>query len=106
MFLLLNISISRFTENPDWAAAVDLLPMICRAAGLPTSTFQDQILSVHDQIPVRTLNGLCQSWDGEIEKVEGSAYETIMRTYCELEYNALARGSDYRRELYLCPVTD
>lgn len=90
----------------DWAAAVDLLPMICRAAGLPTSVFQDQILAVHDRIPVRTLNGLYRSWDGEIGKIEGSPYEDLMRTYYALEYNALARGSDYRRELYVCPVTD
>lgn len=92
-------------EGTDYATTVDLLPMIFRAAGLPTSVFQDQILSVHDQIPVRTLNGFYRNWDGEIGKVEGSAYEALMRTYYELEYNALARGSDYRRELYICPLT-
>ncbi len=92
-------------EGTDYATTVDLLPMIFRAAGLPTSVFQDQILSVHDQIPVRTLNGFFRNWDGEIGKVEGSAYEALMRTYYELEYSALARGSDYRRELYICPLT-
>ena len=92
-------------RNPtDWATTVDLLPMICRAVGIPTSAFEDQILAVHDRIPVRTLNGLYRDWEGETGKVEGSAWEDLMRTYYELEYNALARGSDYRRELYICPA--
>lgn len=88
----------------DWATTVDLLPMIYRAAGIPTSAFQDQILSIHDQIPVRTLNGLYMDQTGKMGTVEGSRWEELMRTYYELEYNALARGSDYRRELYVCPV--
>ena len=93
-------------SSTDWATTVDLLPMIFEAAGIPTSAFQDQILAVHEQLPVRTLNGLYRSADGVVGTVEGSEYEALLRTYYELEYNALARGSDYRRELYLCPVTD
>ncbi len=34
-------------EGTDYATTVDLLPMIFRAAGLPTSAFQDQILAIH-----------------------------------------------------------
>ena len=91
-------------EQTDYASAVDLMAMMYRAAGLPTSAYQNQILALHAQVPVRTSNGLYLDAAGEIGSIQGSPYEQAVRTYYELEYNALHRGSDFRRELFVCPA--
>ena len=91
-------------EQTDYASAVDLLAMVLRAAGLPTSAYQDYLLSLHEQVPVRTANGLYLDREGRIGKLADSPYAQAAQRYYELEYNALNRGADYRKELFICPV--
>ena len=91
----------------DWATAVDLMPMIYRAAGIPTSAYQDYILSVHAQVPARTTSGCYMDKDGVFGKIDGSPYEEdLLQTYYYLEYNAMNHGSDYRKKLFVCPAGD
>lgn len=94
----------KLPEQTEYASAVDLMAMVYRAAGLPTSAYQDEILKLHDQIPVRTANGLYRDAAGQSGTLAGSPYETVVQRYYELEYNALHRGDDYRRELFVCPT--
>ena len=94
----------KLPEQTDYASAVDLMAMVCRAAGLPTSAYQDEILKLHDQIPVRSSNGLYRDAAGQTGKLSGSVYEAAVQRYYELEYNTLRRGSDYRPELFTCPT--
>lgn len=93
-------------EQTDYAAAVDLLAMAYRAAGLPSSAYQDAILELHEQLPIRTSNGLYLDREGWIGKLADSPYAQTVRRYYELEYNALSRGGDYRKELFVCPVEE
>ncbi len=91
-------------EQSGYASTVDLMAMVYRAAGLPTSAYQNVILALHDRVPVRTTNGLYLDAAGEMGKLAGSPYEAEILRYYELEYNTLHRGSDYRRELFTCPA--
>ena len=91
-------------EQTDYASAVDLMAMVYRAASLPTSAYQDEILKLHDLVPIRTPNGFYRDAAGEMGSVQGSPYEQAVQTYYELEYNALYRGSDFRRDLFVCPA--
>jgi phosphoglycerol transferase MdoB-like AlkP superfamily enzyme len=91
-------------EQTDYAAAVDLLALVYRAAGLPTSAYQDYLLALHEELPIRTANGLYLDREGEIGSIADSSCAPEVQRYYELEYNALNRGSDYRRELFVCPV--
>lgn len=91
-------------EQTDYASSVDLLAMVYQAAGLPTSAYQQEILKLHDQVPLRTANGLYRDADGNMGKLAGSPYEAELLLYYEMEYNSLHRGSDYRRELFVCPT--
>lgn len=90
-------------EQTDYATAVDLLPMVYRAAGIPTSAYHNYILSLHDKVPVRTTSGCYMDADGKIGLLEGSPYYDLMQTYYYLEYNNVNHGSDYRRELFVLP---
>ncbi|MBO4418454.1 MAG: LTA synthase family protein, partial [Oscillospiraceae bacterium] len=79
-------------EETDYASAVDLMAMVYRAAGLPTSAYQDQILALHDLVPVRSPDGLYMTAAGEVGKIQDSPYQQAVELYYELEYNALHRG--------------
>ena len=46
------------------------------------------------------------TWEGEIGRVPGSACEEEMRTCYALEYDALTRGSNYKKERCVCPVIE
>lgn len=91
------------SDAGGFATSVDLLPMIYRAAGIPCSAFQEHILSVRQEIPIRTLYGLYRDWEGNTGEIEESPWAEAMTLYYELEYNALKHGADYRRELFICP---
>ena len=90
-------------EQTDYVSAVDLMAMVYRACGLPTSVYQDEILRLHGLLPVRSADGLYLDAAGEIGSIQGSRYEQSVQTYYALEYTALKRGSDYRPELFICP---
>ena len=92
-------------EETDYASAVDLMAMVYRAAGLPTSAYQDRILALHNLVPVRSPDGLYMTAAGEVGKIQDSPYQQAVQLYYELEYNALHRGSDFLRELFVCPGT-
>ena len=92
-----------FPEEMRCATSVDLLPLLYEAAGIPVSSFQKAILSIHREIPIRTLSGSYRDWEGNTGEIAGSPWEAAVELSYELEYNALRRGSDYRRELFVCP---
>ena len=87
----------------DYASAVDLLPMVFQALKLPTSAFQNALLALHEALPYRTLNSLYLDGQGGAGRLEESAWAQAVDLYYELEYNALNHGSDYRRDLFVCP---
>lgn len=90
-----------FPEYTDFVTLTDLMPLVFRTAGIPTSFYQDYLLTLHDQIPARTLNGYYMDRDGNYGKVDESCpyYQQIMLAYY-LEYNALKGGSHYRSDLF------
>ncbi len=91
-------------QPTDYTTSVDLMPMLYRAAGLPTSAYQDYLLELHARLPFRT-KGAYRDRTGEPGTWEpGSAESALLQTYYELEYNALSRGPDYRRSLFTCPM--
>lgn len=91
-------------EETEYATAVDLMPMLYRAAGLPTTAYQDYILELHAQVPIRTTVDVYQDADGVVGRIQGSRYQQTVQLYYDLEYNALSRGGSYRRELFICPA--
>ena len=44
------------------------------------------------------------TWEGEIGQVPGSACEKATGSDYALEYDALTRGSNYKKERCVCPV--
>ena len=88
-------------EDPEYVSVPDLLPLALRAAGFPLTFYQDYLLSLHKDVPIRTLNGYYLDRNGVCGIVDETCpwYERIMLAYY-LEYNALKGGSDYREDLF------
>lgn len=86
---------------PDFVTLTDLMPFLFRTAGIPTSFYYDYLLTLHDQVPIRTLNGYYMDRNGAYGKIDDTCpyYDQIMLSYY-LEYNALKGGSHYRADLF------
>ena len=85
----------------DEASMVDLMPLILRGSGLPLTTYYESILSLHDLAPLRLYNGMYIDRSGAVgEYAPDSPCYEAMSNYYYMEYNALRRGNDYRKELF------
>ena len=92
----------KLTEDVDYVTATDLMPVLLDAANLPMTTYQKSILSLHEELPVRTSNGYYLDHNGRFGRYapDDPYYDLITDYYC-MEYNALDRGDDYKKELFI-----
>ena len=91
-------------EDTIFASMTDLVPMMLEVAGLPLTPFYQQVLNVHESIPVRTPYGICMDSDGTIQHFNESVFlNEDMRQYFFMEYNELHLGEDYIPELFQVP---
>lgn len=80
-----------------YASMTDLIPMLLKAAGMPTSSFYETILELNRQIPVRTYSGHYRDAQGNTGVIaENSQYQAAVRNYQFLMYDHLRNGSDQK----------
>ena len=85
----------------DCASMVDLVPMVLHAAGVPLSSFYQEILNMHEILPIRTSSGQYVDRDSIIGNYDSSdKYYDQMKLYYYLEYNSLLEGDEYRSALF------
>lgn len=89
------------------ASMVDLVPMVLRHAGLPLTPYYDTILSLHEELPIRTSDGIAVDRDGNVAAYTygGQGFDLLTRYYF-IEFNGLTAGSDFIAELFECPSVE
>ena len=96
-----NYDIS-FPANLNYASMVDLMPIVIEAAGLPLTSFQKTILSLHERVPLRLYNGTYIDSENNIGNYSPtSPYHDLLSDYFFMEYNGLSQGNDYMEELFV-----
>ena len=91
-----------FPEDLDHASMVDIVPILLKSANMPLTPYYQTIYDLHETIPLRLSSGLYMDKDGVIGKYgTDSPYYDILTNYFYMEYNAVSRGKDYRKELFV-----
>ena len=86
------------------ASMVDLVPMMLRQAGLPLTPYYESILALHEELPVRTSDGITVDRDGTVAAYTYGRPEFEKLTqYYYMEFNGLKAGSDLIAELFSVP---
>lgn len=89
-------------DNTEYLSMVDIVPMILKIAGLPESPFYQEIISLHDKLPIRTSEGMYMDLNECFGVYSAdSAYYDIMSNYYYMEYNGLSVSDDYIKNLFL-----
>lgn len=89
----------------EYTSMTDLVPMMLSAADMPLTPFYQQILDLHELLPVRTPHGICLDAQGNILHYENGDYPNeALRQYLFMEYNELLQGEDYLPELFRIPA--
>lgn len=86
---------------PKYTSMVDLVPAMLKAAGMPLSGYYKTIVSLNEQVPIRTSTGLYMDADGDIGSVlPDMPYYDLIQNYYYLEYNNLIQEDDYNPEWF------
>lgn len=88
-------------KNTDHLALNTLMPLILDICDMPLTTYQKEILDLHQEVPVVLSNGSYYDKDGNISEVNKKSpyYEDIMK-YFYMEYNSLGSKENYRKVLF------
>lgn len=89
-----------FSMYTDYASMVDLVPMVLKGAGLPLSVFYDNILNLHEVLPIRTSDGKAVNKEMEISEYSLDSACDLWKQYYWLEYNSLLETEEYREALF------
>lgn len=88
-------------QDFDYISLIDLAPMAVKLAGLPLSSYYNQILNMHGDISAITSMGTYLTSDGTIEHfTQDSRFADELNQYFYMEYNKLKAGSDYVESLF------
>lgn len=90
-------------ENTGEISMVDIGPLIKQAAGLPVSTYDEQLLRLQKTAPIRVSSGYCKMADGSITEYDPKGnrqIDAMLRDYYYMEYNLLNGGEEFRTELF------
>lgn len=83
------------------ASMVDLVPMVLEQAGLPLTPYYESILTLREQYPIRTSDGVTMDRDGNVGKyTSGSPGSELLTQYYYMEYNGLTAGNGFMPELF------
>lgn len=96
-----NYDIS-YTKQFEYVSMTDVLPMVFEMAELPLSKYFETILKLHEQLPIRTSDGLGVNSDYEIFQYNVNDEEQSLWTdYLYMEYNSMQSEEDYQERLFL-----
>lgn len=85
-----NFPLADATENYGTIGVNYLSALLVRAAGLPTSPYQNFLLALQDMLPVVSTTGIFDAQGREVDpEDENSPYYPLLLTYRQLQYNAL-----------------
>jgi phosphoglycerol transferase MdoB-like AlkP superfamily enzyme len=78
------------SDFTDYTSITDLIPMVLNIAGIPLDTYYQDIIDLHNQVPIRTSMGTYVDISGNIEQYseESQYYNEITKYYC-MEYDIL-----------------
>lgn len=87
--------------DTDYASMVDLVPMVLDAAQLPLSAFYENILELHEELPIRTSEGKGVNTELQVSQYsEESPYYDLWSRYYYMEYNSLLETDEYLERLF------
>ncbi len=91
-----------FEINSEYVSLVDIVPLILKSASMPLSPFYQTVITLNNEIPVRTSNGLYIDKNGVTGtySIDDEKFDELNKYYC-LEYNSLMESDEYRKELFL-----
>jgi phosphoglycerol transferase MdoB-like AlkP superfamily enzyme len=78
------------SDYTEYTTITDLAPMVLNIAGIPLDTYYQELIDLHNQVPIRTSMGTYVDLLGNIESYsKGSKYyDEITKYYC-MEYKIL-----------------
>ena len=83
------------------ASLVDLVPMVLEQADLPLTAYYETILALHEELPIRTSDGIAMDWVGNVAAYTyGDQRYDLLTRYYFMEYNGLVAGDDFMPELF------
>lgn len=89
------------TATGGEASLVDLVPMVLQQAGLPLTPYYETILELHEELPIRTGDGITVDREGTVAAYTyGSPAFERLTQYYHMEYNGLVAGDDLIPELF------
>ncbi len=90
-----------FEINSEYVSLVDIVPLILKSASMPLSPFYQTVITLNNEIPVRTSNGLYIDKNGVTGtySINDDKFDELNKYYC-LEYNSLMGSDEYRKELF------
>lgn len=96
-----------FEMYTEYASMVDLVPMVLKASGMPLSSFYQNILNLHEILPVRTSEGLYMDQSMQLGQYNSeSEYYDLLNQYYYMEYNSLLEDEEYQKQLFTTPLAD
>lgn len=96
-----------FEMYTEYASMVDLVPMVLKASGMPLSPFYQNILVLHEVLPVRTSEGLYMDKSMQLGRYNSeSEYYDLLNQYYYMEYNSLLEDEEYQKQLFTTPLAD
>ncbi len=91
-------------DNMVYSSMTDLIPQILSYSNLPLTPFYQQILDLHETVPVRTRYGICLDAEGNVFHYDENApLDDPLKQYFFMEYNGLTAREDYLPELFRIP---
>ena len=99
-----NFDIDATAFDGQSISVVDAIPLVLDAARIPESPYQQTIVDIHQNYPVRTNMGTFLDADGTYGAFKkDEAAQRALALYNIMEYNAVTHGSDYRAD-WFAPV--
>ena len=84
----------------DYVSMVDVLPIVMQTAGVPLSTFYQRIIDLHEEVPIRTSNGIYMDREGNMGTYSAEDGPDLISQYYYLEYNSFLPSDRYKKELF------
>lgn len=90
-----NIPLDHTVLSKD-TSMTDLVPMLLKASGMPTSMYYETILKMNETIPVRVGSQYYMDANADVGELSQNAdYHELMKNYFYMEYNNIMQGDDY-----------
>ena len=95
---------SDFPRETTFSSMTDLVPLLLSYAKMPMTPFYQQILNLHEMLPVRTGFGVYLEPHSEFPcyTLTEEMYDSLTQ-YSFMEYNELSNKADYMPDLFMIP---